>query len=78
MTTIPVTLNVPKETKEVIDLLSVIADNVIAKVPFSEWVNLVDEAYAAIQGVDQVASEVKSEGKADALAYLTKTVGSKF
>lgn len=76
--TVPVTLEVPKETKEVIDLLAAIADNVIAKKPVSEWVNIIDETMAALSGVDQVPAEVKSEYKGALIAYLANTVGSKF
>lgn len=75
--TVPVTLNVPKETKEVIDLLGAIADNVIAKTPVSEWVNIIDEAMAGLQGVDQVPAEVKSQHKGAIVAYLASTVGAK-
>lgn len=75
--TVPVTLNVPKETKEVVDLLAAIADNVIAKKPVAEWVNIIDETMAALQGVDQVPAEVKSEHKGAIVAYLAQTVGSK-
>lgn len=75
--TVPVTLNVPKETKEVIDLLAAIAENVIAKKPVAEWVNIIDEAMAALTGVDQVAAEVKSEHKGALIAYLVEQVGKK-
>lgn len=78
MVTVPVTVNVPKETKEVIDLLSAIADNVLAKKPVSEWVNIIDEAMSALTGVDLVPGEFKDGDKGAILAYLVATVGKKF
>lgn len=76
--TVPVTVNVPKETKEVIDLLSVIADNILAKTPVGEWVNTIDEAMKALTGIEQVPNEVKNGDKGAVLAYLVATVGNKF
>lgn len=71
-------IQVPKESKEVIDLLSAIADHVIAKKPFAELANLIDEAYIALQGVDQVPAEVKSASKGAIIAYLVEKIGQKF
>jgi len=78
MVTVPVTVEVPKESKEVIDLLSVIADNVLAKKPVAEWVNVIDEAMSALSGVDQVPNEFKTGDKGAILAYLVAVVGKKF
>lgn len=77
MTLVKHEIQVPKETKEVIDLIGAIVENVKAKKPVAEWVNLLDEVYAAVQGVDQVGEEVKA-AKGATLAYLVEVVGSKF
>lgn len=76
--TVPVTLNVPKETKEVIDFLAAAADLVIAKAPIADYMTLVDELYKGLDGVDKLKVEVKSEHKGALIAYLAQTVGSKF
>lgn len=78
MVTVPVTVNVPKETKEVIDFLGAIADKVLAKAPISEYGTLVDELYKALEGVNLVSDEVKQGDKGAMLAYLVATIGQKF
>lgn len=76
--TVPVTLNVPKETKEVIDLLAALVDEVKKSGKnLAGYAGLIDELYAAIDGVDKLSEEFKSEHKGASIAYLAKTVGEK-
>jgi len=71
-------LNVPKETKEVIDLLDAVFEQIKAKSDIAGYMSLIDELYAAAQGFDQVDDELKSKNKADAMAYLVFKIGGKF
>lgn len=70
-------LQVPKETKEVIDFLAAIAEKVIAKAATSEYMQLVDELYKGLEGVEKVGAEVKGNHKGAIVAYLVDQVGKK-
>ena len=71
-------LNVPKETKEVIDLLEQIYVQVQDGVQITDLAEIFDELSVAVKGIDQVDDEMKSANRADALAYLALKIGSKF
>lgn len=77
MQTVEVVLNVPKETKEFIDLLSKVVDKVKAKAELQSYAELFDDLYKAVDGIDQVGEEMKSKNKDDAIAYLSKVIGGK-
>jgi len=78
VTTVPVTMNVPKESKEVIDLLKAIAQNAKEGKKALEYADLIDELAVALNGVDKIPAELKSEHKEDVVAYLVKEVGGVF
>jgi hypothetical protein len=71
-------LNVPKETKEVIDLLEAIFEKAKDGFQVSDVTDLVDEFMAAVQGADKIDDELKTKARNDAMAYLVYRVGSKF
>lgn len=78
METVKHELNVPKQSKEVIDLLDGIVVKIKAKAPVSEYLELVNEFMAAVEDVKEVGDEIKSGNKGDILAYLTMKIGSHF
>ena len=67
-------LLVPKETKELIDLL----DNVLSKVmngeDISTYMELMDELYLAADGATQIPIEVKSKYQDEIAGYLTHKI----
>jgi len=71
-------LQVPKETKEVIDLLEQIYVQVQDGVQVTDLAEIFDELSRAVKGIDQVDDEMKSKHRADALSYLALKIGSKF
>jgi hypothetical protein len=71
-------LQVPKETKEVIDLLEKIYVQVQDGVQITDLAEIFDELSRAVKGIDQVDDEMKSKHRSDAIAYLALKVGSKF
>lgn len=72
--TVPVTLDVPKETKEVIDFLAAIADHFIQKKPVSEIAAILPQGIVAFDGYEKIGAEVKSQYKDEAAAYLVREV----
>lgn len=70
-------LQVPKESKEVIDLLAVIFDKAKDGFEVSEFGDITGELIQAISGLDQVDDEFKGKNKDDLLAYLVKQIGSR-
>lgn len=76
--TIEYKLNVPKETKEVIDLLDQVYEKVKAKADLNDYISLLDELHLAIDGIDKLDDEMKSKYRDDAMAYLTLKIGGKF
>lgn len=63
-------MKVPKELKEVVDLLDGVLGHVMAKKGLAEYSELLDELMAAVDGVAGVADEVKSEYRDEAAGYL--------
>jgi hypothetical protein len=61
MQTVDVVVKVPKESKEVVDLLEKIVEKVKAKSPLSGYADLLDELMVAVEGAQGIAEEVKSE-----------------
>lgn len=72
------TINVPKETKEAIDLIKQVAIKITEGGKLVDYTQLVDELFTAIKGADEIPSEIKSENKEDIIAYLVKEVGGVF
>lgn len=70
VTTINYTMQVPKELKEVVDLLDAILENIMAKKSVAEYGNILDELMAAVEGIGGVSEEIKSEFRDEAAGYL--------
>jgi len=70
METTAVTMNVPKESKEVIDLLAGIVEKVKAGAEVNDYLSLIGELTSALDGVDKIPAEAKSDGRDEMVAYL--------
>lgn len=71
-------IEVPKETKEIIDFLDKVAAKVKAKAPLAEYSTLIADLYTAVEGAGVVDDEMKSKHKGAALSYLIEKVGGHF
>lgn len=71
-------LSIPKETKEAIDLLGVVAEKIKSGAKYTEYADILDEAFVALDGSGKIPEELKSEHKDDISAYLVKRVGGVF
>lgn len=76
--TVPVQLNVPKETKEIIDFMAAIIEDAINKKSISEIAtgNLAG-LMSSIDGAMNVPAEIKSQHKAELTAYAVEIILSK-
>ena len=75
MQTVQVTREVPKESKEVVDCLTVIIGDVKAKKSIAEIAgDTLPKLVVAIDGFDQVDDEFKSDKKAELAGYLTEQI----
>ena len=72
MELVKIELEVPKESKEVIDLLEAVGAKIKAKAPLAEYAELLDELYVAIEGAQKLGAEVSSAQRSDAAALLVK------
>lgn len=70
MQTIDYTMKVPKELKEVVDLLDGIVEKVMAKAEIAGYMELIDELSAALDGITGVKDEIKSQYRDEAAGYL--------
>jgi len=71
MSKVSVTLQVPKESKEVIDALIAVLGHFKAKKPLAEAAALLPAVMIAVDGVDKLADEVKSDGLDEIAGYAT-------
>lgn len=63
-------MSVPKEIKEVVDLLDGVAQKLMAKAPVSEYADLLGSLMSAVEGIGAVSEEIKSEYRDEAAGYL--------
>lgn len=70
-------LEVPKESKEIIDLIAVIFDKAKDGFEVSEFAEITSELIQGIQGLDKLGAELKGQNKDDLMAYLVKQIGSR-
>ena len=77
MNTVKVELNVPKESKEVVDFLAKVVMDLMAKKSIAEVAagNLA-MLMTAVGDFDALGEEMKSQNKDDLAAYLVKTIMS--
>lgn len=74
METVEVGLMVPKESKDVIDLVVAIIQQVKDGVQAEDVLAIVDELAEAFAGIQAVPEEVKSEYLGDLIAFAGKSV----
>ena len=65
-----VMLKVPKESKEVIDLLAGVAVKIKEGADVQDYLSLIGELSSALDGIDKVPAEAKSEGRTEIVAYM--------
>jgi hypothetical protein len=74
MEKVSVALMVPKESKEVIDLLAMVLEKVKAKAELAEYAALIGALSVAVDGVSGIKEELKSDGLDEVAAYLVHKV----
>ena len=73
MQTVPVTFDVPKEGKEVVDALTALTKDLVAKKSVSEiTVDVLPKLLTAVDGFNGISEEVKSENKDELAGYLVR------
>lgn len=67
-------MDVPKETKELVDLLNEVLLKIMNGEDISTYMNLMDELYLAADGASQIPLEVKSQYSDEIAGYLTHKI----
>lgn len=70
METVKYEMEVPKELKDVVDLVDGILEKVMAKAPMAEYATLLGDLMKAVDGVEGIAEEMKSQYRDEAAGYL--------
>ena len=74
MELVQVSMDVPKEAKEVVDAMSAVIAHFAAKKSLADAAALLPALLKAAEGIGNVADEVKSQYKDELSAYLLKSV----
>lgn len=74
MELIAVQLEVPKESKDVVDLLAKIGVQVKDGVQVEDIYAVIGELTNALAGMDKIPDEIKSAQKKDLAAYMVKQI----
>lgn len=73
MQTVPVTFDVPKEGKEVVDALAALTKDLVAKKGISEITgDVLPKLLTAVDGFNGISEEVKSDKKDELAGYLVQ------
>lgn len=67
---VDVNIKVPKEGKDVADLLAEVVKKVKAKAGLSDYADLLDELMVAVEGAQKIPAELQSEHRNELVAYL--------
>lgn len=67
-------MEIPKESKEVVDFIDMILEKVMNKAPIAEYATLLVGIMPAIDGVGKLGEEMKSDGRDEVAAYLVHKV----
>jgi len=70
-------MEVPKESKEIIDFLDAILEKVKAKAPLADYASLFGQASTALNGIDMLGDEAKSDGRDEIAAYMVHKLMSR-
>lgn len=76
--TVQVQIDVPKESKEVIDALAKVYELAAAKSELAEYMGAIGDLTKAIDGAGKIGDEAKSKHKAGLIGYFTYKVASFF
>ena len=76
--TVKVELQVPKESKEVVDFFTEVVKMVKAKAEATQYMALIPKLTDAVSGYEKLSPEMKSTHKDDLVAYITKEIASLF
>ena len=74
MEKVSVTLEVPKESKEVVDFLDKVLEKVMSGASLDSYATLIAEVLPAIDGINKVLDEVKSDGRDEIAGYLVHKI----
>ena len=74
--TVPVTLNVPQESKEVVDAMGALFDG-IRNGGLAGATTALDDLVGAVEGYDKIPAEIMSEYSDDLAAYFVKEVAER-
>ena len=74
MKSVNVTMSVPKEGKELIDLLDSVLEKVMNKEPLANYATLFGEVSQAVDGIGSLKEELKSQGRDELAGYLVQTL----
>lgn len=77
METVSVEMKVPKEFKEVVDLIDGIVEKVQAKAEIGEYAELIGKLTTAADGVQHIAAEAKSQYRDEGVGYLVQKLMSR-
>lgn len=69
-----VSMDVPKDFKEVVDLVDSIIEKVQKKTDFSEYMELIGKLTAAASGIQNVGPALKGQYRDECAAYLVKVL----
>jgi len=68
--TVPYTMNVPKESKEFVDLLVAVAEKAVSGASASSYLELLAELMAAADNAAQIPAELRSQYRDELAGYL--------
>lgn len=70
-------MEVPKEGKEVVDLLDAILEKVMAKAELAEYAALFGQASVAVDGISGITEEIKSNNRDELAGYMVHKLMSR-
>lgn len=76
--TVEVKLNVPKESKELVDFIFAIIAKAKSGAKLADYGDLLGEGTIALKGVNLLDEEAKSKFRGDLIAYFAKQVNDAF
>ena len=78
METVTVTKEVPKDAKEVVDVIVMIANHFMQKKPWAELMSSLPAAMQAIDGWENVVASVQGKKMGETMGYLVGEVAELF
>ena len=70
--TVEVKLNVPKEAKDVVDLVDAVLEKALAKADLASYAGLIGGLMTAVDGAQSVPAELASQYRDDLAGYLVQ------